>query len=335
MTLLLSFPLPCRVRFPGIFQLSLPSYFFISSIPVPTMFSRFPASPCTGRLHAFPCSRCPSDTLRISCATRPPGTHFIPGPLANPPAPPRFYSPFQSFLTPVPFPCSLSLPSLHAGPAKAGPDATGRPYTVLALAGTRHRAANRRHHSAGRKKTRPPRGSFRSLTIYPPRKTPPPGIPGGGSCPARPYTVPPKNRAANWRHRTRRHRSGRASRRPGGCRAGTAPPPAFAAGGSAGGGTPCRQLAAPYRAADRRHRTRPPPETAKGRFAKDAHRRPQKPAPHAGAPPVGGAGMPPDPAVPAGTPSGVPCGIPLGMPPHPPSDVVPGDRPEPSHAANR
>ena len=57
--------------------------------------------------------------------------------------------------------------------------------------------------------------------------------------------------------------------------------------------SPCRQLAAPYRAADRRHRTRPPPETAKGRKAKDAHRRPQKPAPHAGAPPVGGAGMPP------------------------------------------
>ena len=181
--------------------------FFISSIPVPTMFFRFPASPCTGRLHAFPCSRCPSDTIRISCATRPSRYTFHPGPLANPPAPPRFYSPFQSFLTPVPFPCSLSLPSLHAGPAKAGPDATGRPYTVPALAGTRHRAANRRHHSAGRKKTRPPRGSFRSLTIYPPRKTPPPGIPGGGSCPARPYTVPPKNRAVNWRHRIRRHRS--------------------------------------------------------------------------------------------------------------------------------
>ena len=34
--------------------------------------------------------------------------------------------------------------------------------------------------------------------------------------------------------------------------------------------------------------------------------------------PIGGAGMPPDPAVPAGTPSGVPCGIPLGMPPLPP-----------------
>ena len=59
---------------------------------------------------------------------------------------------------------------------------------------------------------------------------------------------------------------------------------------------------------------RPPePPHPIGRLAKDAHRRPQKSAPHAAAPPVGGAEMPPDPAVPAGTPVGVPCGIPLGM----------------------
>ena len=44
-----------------------------------------------------------------------------------------------------------------------------------------------------------------------------------------------------------------------------------------GGGTPCRQE----------------PCRPTGWFAKDAHRRPQKPAPQVGAPPVGGAGMPP------------------------------------------
>ena len=106
---------------------------------------------------------------------------------------------------------------------------------------------------------------------------------------ARPYIVPPKNRAADRRHRTRRHRSGRPADPPlescrllsAPCRAGnspapyTVPPAAIAAGGHhlpppgiPGGGTQCLQKEAPYtvppiggtvpggtacRAANRRH----------------------------------------------------------------------------------
>ena len=173
-------------------------------------------------------------------------------------------------LTPVPFPCSLSLPSLHAGPAKAGPDATGRPYTVPALAGTIPPAGKKhapREAPLGASPYIPParlrRREFPAAAHAPP-----------GHIPCRQRTVPSIGGTVSGGTVPAGQATGPAIAGPE-----SRPPRAFAAGEFAGGGTPCRQLAAPYRAADRRHRTRPPPETAKGRKAKDAHRRPQKSAP--------------------------------------------------------